>query len=64
MTNEKPFKINSPYLHSSHSEPEIVIPLGTIKEAVKQALNESAKHEIQIPLKLNREQICKKTDGN
>jgi hypothetical protein len=64
MSNGKPFKINSPYLHGSRSEPEIVMPLGTINEAVKQALNESAKHETQITFKLNGEQIYKKTGGD
>lgn len=40
------------YAQGSHSEPEIVAPLGTVNKALIQALKQCAESEIQITLKL------------
>jgi len=41
----KPFKIDMPFGHDSHSEPEMVSPFETMKQALKEALTEISESE-------------------
>ncbi len=51
-----------PLCHGSRNEPEIVTLLGSMKEAMKQALNECQEHVSHLTINLDGKQIYKK-DG-